>query len=142
MIFETARVGFTGTRLGMSKCQLRQLEAFILQNRHLIREFHHGDCVGADEEAHYLIQSIKYTDKISIVIHPPLQKVDRAFCNGSVVWPEKDYTKRNRDIVDCCSMLIAAPYDDNNEELRSGTWSTVRYAQKMKKGIYLLRRRK
>ena len=38
------KVGFTGTRLGMSQ---NQKEQFVLKLSELdVHEFHHGDCVG------------------------------------------------------------------------------------------------
>lgn len=40
------------------------------------------------------------------------------------------YLWRNHQIVDATSALIAAPFGFE-EELRSGTWATVRYARKL-----------
>ena len=45
----------------------------------------------------------------------------------------KPYLDRNRDIVDACEVLLATP--DGPERLRSGTWSTVRYARKIGKPV-------
>ena len=42
----------------------------------------------------------------------------------------RDYLDRNKDIVNNCDLLIAAP-KENTEVLRSGTWSTVRYAKQL-----------
>ena len=44
---------------------------------------------------------------------------------------------RNRDIVDACDVLIATP-KDFVEELRSGTWATVRYARKQRKPLVIV----
>jgi hypothetical protein len=55
----------------------------------------------------------------------------RAFCQGDVVLTPRPYLVRNRHIVDASSVLIATPKGD--EELRSGTWSTVRYARKIRR---------
>jgi len=51
----------------------------------------------------------------------------------------KPYLDRNQDIVDGADILIAAPNEDK-EIVRSGTWSTVRYARKSKKKIILVLR--
>jgi len=52
--------------------------------------------------------------------------------------PEKTYLERNLDIVKNSSLLIACPINKNKEELRSGTWSTIRKARKHKLTIYIL----
>lgn len=128
------KVGFTGTRKGMSPRQRRQLAAIL----HAVTEIHHGDCVGADEQAHELAVEAG----IRRVVHPPSNPGKRAWCgidDGSTVLPAKPYLARNRDIVDACDVLMAAPYGP--EEVRSGTWSTVRYARKIGKATRILERR-
>jgi hypothetical protein len=125
--------GFTGTQIGMSPRQKIGLRA------HLIvaepgSEFHHGDCIGADEEAHYIALELG----LRIVIHPPLNDSKRAFCKlATLVLEPKDYIPRNHDIVDASEVLIAAP-KTYEEELRSGTWATVRYARKINKPRLML----
>lgn len=44
----------------------------------------------------------------------------------------EDLLARNRDIVDETEILIACP-GHMHEELRSGTWSTIRYAVKIQR---------
>ena len=39
------------------------------------------------------------------------------------------YLERNKNIVNAVDFIIAAP--DGPEKVRSGTWSTVRYAKKV-----------
>jgi hypothetical protein len=119
------RVGFTGTSEGMSESQRNQLREW-LSTHAPITEFHHGDCVGADHEAHQI--AIAYD--IDIYIHPPENASKRAWCGGAVhIYPTKPYLARNHDIVDLTDVLIVAPKTDT-EELRSGTWATYRYAMK------------
>jgi hypothetical protein len=131
-------IGFTGTQLGMSAHQketLRQvLTAATLQGDPVI--FHHGDCVGADAEAH----EIALAAGCEVIIHPPIRRIKRAYCQGAKEIREpKDYIPRNHDIVDESIGLIASP-KSNQEELRSGTWATVRYARKINKRVILLAR--
>lgn len=59
------KVGFTGTHHGMT---LGQQEAFrkLLCELDTI-EFHHGDCIGADVQAHMIAMDYP----IRIVVHPP-----------------------------------------------------------------------
>lgn len=121
------KIGFTGTRHGMNELQLL-IFAHTIQSLEL-GEFHHGDCVGADSQAHDI--ALKHGHKIHI--HPPKSSSKRAFCEGAIkVYSEKSYIPRDHDIVDACDVLIAAP-NTEKEVLRSGAWTTIRYARKKKK---------
>ncbi len=126
-------VGFTGTQDGITHKQVLQL-----LNTYLIHEseIHHGDCIGADEQFHYLARSIQMP---SIQIHPPINESKRAFCDGPGVdiLPAKEYLDRNKDIVNATEYLIACP-GGYEEIMRSGTWSTVRYAAKKEKDVYII----
>jgi hypothetical protein len=136
------KLGFTGTQEGAT---LKQVEAFSkFFGKYLVDEFHHGDCVGADAQAHSIACSWHTKN---IIIHPPIKTVKRAYCEKLYTFDEKhttivilepkDYLDRNKDIVDACDVLIACP-KTSKEELRSGTWSTVRYARKRNKKIIIL----
>ena len=119
------RIGFTGTQKGMTEAQKKTFTEIISQYTSL--EFHHGDCIGADEEAHKIVLKTK---KAVITIHPPDDSIKRAFCSGDKVLPPFPYLTRNKHIVQNSDYLIATPKEDK-EVLRSGTWSTIRYAKKL-----------
>lgn len=128
------KIGFTGTQIGMDQFQRTQLY------HHLIdlgaTEFHHGDCIGADKEAH----DVALAAGVEIIVHPPENDKKRAFCEGYKRRANPlPYLERNRRIVESCDVLIAAP-KSNQEELRSGTWSTYRYAKRIGKAVILLGR--
>lgn len=89
-------------------------------------EFHHGDCIGADAQAQTIVETFVGYDRIWI--HPPIISTKRAWCRGEHILPVRPYLKRNHDIVDYCDILIACPRT-SNEEMRSGTWATIRYAR-------------
>lgn len=127
-------VGFTGTQEGMTRLQLAFLESVLA--RLGPEEFHHGDCVGADCQAHEVVR--EQWPRCRIVIHPPVNNAKRAFCSGDEVKESRDYLVRNLAIVALCEELIAAP-KTAAEELRSGTWTTVRAARKAQKPIHILR---
>jgi hypothetical protein len=116
-------LGFTGTRDGMTERQRKTVESWMTLLP--LGPLHHGDCVGADAEAH----AIARQQRRAIILHPPDIKRHRAFCQDSVKEHEPEpYLERNKSIVIACEVLIAAP-GGNNEVKRSGTWSTVRYAR-------------
>ena len=112
--------GFTGSREGMTQLQSDEVQRLI---QLLDGKFHHGDCVGADFQAHRFAE---LNDKLEIVIHPPVKTSLRAYCKNGVVLPPKEYLKRNKDIVDACGWLIAAPKD---RVQKGGTWWTINYAR-------------
>jgi hypothetical protein len=131
------KIGFTGTQKGMTYDQKNNFLVTMreLNNDHHIEEFHHGDCIGSDKEAHELIDT--FFPNIVIHVHPPEIKDKRAFCKGDVQHKEKPYLERNHYIVQATEILIATP-ESNNEKKRSGTWSTIRYARKLDRNIMII----
>lgn len=118
------KIGFTGTRKGMTAKQRKEIILQLSAVRP--QEFHHGDCVGADHDAHAIIRT--HCPAATIVLHPPKDPKYRAFCVADKVLEEKEYLKRNKDIVHDSDLLVAAP-GEKKEKQRSGTWSTIRYAK-------------
>lgn len=112
-------IGFSGTRLGMSDVQKDTLYKLLAKHDGI---FHHGDCIGADAEAHDIARVLGWT----IHIHPPIDSRLRAFKNGNSSSQPKDYHARNRDIVDGCQYLIACP--KSRQEI-GGTWYTINYSK-------------
>ena len=125
-------IGFTGTQKGMTDNQKYHVARLLFDLKGT--EFHHGDCVGADAQAHEIALKTGYY----IIIHPPVNPDKRAFCETGSTLPEKEYLERNKDIVDTTDVLIATPKTET-DELRSGTWSTIRYAKKKGKKVYIIR---
>lgn len=124
-------LGFTGTREGLTPHQHATLLKLFYELDPT--EVHHGDCIGADTSAHDCAIEIN----AKIVLHPPKDDELRAFCQADEEWPEKDYLARDRDIASVCDKLIACPKEDH-EIIRSGTWTTVRYARKLHKPITII----
>jgi len=73
----------------------------------------------------------------NVVIHPPVDSKKRAFCMGGEMLSCRPYLRRNQDIVNAVSHLVAVTRT-NKEESRSGTWATIRYARKMRKRIHMI----
>lgn len=126
-----SNVGFSGTRHGMTEVQLTKVSEII---RDRAKRLSHGDCIGSDAQAH----AIAFNARIPIHLHPPENEVLRAFCSGAEVeYEPKPYNDRNRDIVDKNDFLLAAP-DLRSANTKSGTWSTIRYAMKRGKPVYVV----
>ena len=117
-------VGFTGTRRGMTEVQRSAVREWL--KKHRVEEAHHGCDRGADADFHELCGELG----IPVVGHPPsdTKRVMRLTGFAELREP-RPYLDRNEDIVESVEFLIATPRE-NYEELRSGTWATVRYATK------------
>lgn len=132
---ESIDIGMSGNRNGMSeeaKHTLQELLNDILE-QYNINTVHHGDCVGSDFDFHKICSNFN----IPIVIHPPNVDSMRAFCKSDVILKPKPFLERNKSIVNTTDMLIAFP-STKEELLRSGTWSTIRYARKTNKKVILI----
>ncbi len=133
-------IGFTGTHVGMTTAQKESVKKLLwLQTERdntSVLEFHMGDCIGADAQAADIAWSLDY----SIVAHPPVNDRNRYYWQRPgfglvnqtyISLPPKPYITRDHDIVNASERMIATPAGII-EELRSGTWATIRYARKKK----------
>ena len=123
------KVGFTGTRIGLTDYQHTQ----VFYNLHRWAQdfrleeagtFLHGDCIGADAQSAEIARELGYT----IEAFPSNQRLYRAFTNADILHTPVEPLRRNRLIVQQCEVLIACP-SAAAEIVRSGTWVTVRYAR-------------
>ncbi len=129
--------GFSGTREGMTAQQKTAFRELLL-NRGKPDYFHHGGCVGADDEASAIVEELWG----SAVLHAHLSTLINlrskdAFIRSMVWTAQKPPLNRNRDIVDCSGLLIACPKTAAEKKL-SDTWATIRYARKKKIGVIII----
>ena len=125
-------VGFTGTKEGMTDEQFATCLSLILSLRPTLAI--HGDCIGSDTDFHKLAE----TTNVRTDIYPPKIKKQRAFnVPTGKLHPTADYLERDKKIASECNCLLATP-KNFVEELRSGTWATIRYAKKQNKTIYII----
>lgn len=115
-------IGYTGTRQALTSFQVTMVES-LLRYHYAIgyTEFHHGDCVGADEFA----AVVAYDLGFRVVSHPPVYEHLRAFAKAHEIQAPLPYLERNTAIVQESQVALAVP----NSELPktgSGTWSTIR----------------
>lgn len=115
--------GFTGTQQGMAPRQRKTVRKLL----HRVHVLHLGDCVGSDAEAYDEATDLG----IRRVGHPPSEGRKRAFLAYDEEREPKPYLVRNKDIAaEGVDGLIAAP-KGFVEEQRSGTWATIRAAQRL-----------
>jgi hypothetical protein len=132
------KIGFTGSSSEITEKQINTFIRLVTTNKAPINEFHHGDCVVADETAHKLI--INHVPKAKIVIHPPTNPYKRAFCKvrpNDEIRDEYEYMVRNQHIINEIDILVAIS-DSYHEKLRSGTWSTIRKGIKQHKKVIII----
>ena len=126
-------VGFTGSRTSPNQ---RQRAKFLEIFREIVTEhsrivFIHGDCVGSDEVAYSLVK-----ENFPTIITTAYPGHDgrgnspyRAYTRSDLIADSLPYMERNERIVRKADILLATPAEAE-EQLRSGTWSTIRKARK------------
>lgn len=119
----------------------KQLEAVLGQFRYLARNysvvFHHGDCVGADAEAHVLAKLLGW----SIIKHPGRPIGDHARANMigyEECWTVQPPLTRNIKIVQQSGILIAAPSGTEEQRRGSGTWHAIRQTRDYSAGRLII----
>ena len=123
---KTLKVGFTGTQEGMTNEQWKTVFSFMERLAKTYNlEGHHGDCIGADSDFHSICRILG----ARVETHPPDNPVKRAYCEADASHKEKPYLVRNQDIVNVSGILFGTPRE-TKEQLRSGTWSTIRKGRK------------
>lgn len=120
------KLGFTGSQYGpRTEHQLEAVRGFIHGARigHDEAEFHAGCCIGWDDAAAEMAREYGYR----LIGHPPTKKTKIGKVEYDFYFPPLPYLERDHRIVDDTELLLAAPWTPY-EQLRSGTWATIRFA--------------
>lgn len=131
------KVGFTGTRQGMTDAQHDTLETILtdLYKGLGVREWHDGDCVGADDEARLMVGS---WPGVYIHSHPCNLFRQRAYNECDFEHEELPPLQRNKVIVDSVDVMIATPSSTEEQFRGSGTWATIRHARRTKTRLFII----
>lgn len=129
----TLSIGFTGTRHGMTSGQWHAVRdlVFELSAGHVFTS-HHGDCVGADEQFNEICGS--FCARALVTVHPGPVGDLSAGCVGVERRAPAAHMRRNRNIVNEATVVIAAPLEMTRRE-RGGTWATIGMARKAGKPL-------
>lgn len=125
--------GFTGTQRGMTEAQWATLYNLLRERIGYGREWHEGDCIGADAQSVTLARLFRFR----VICHPPTNSSKRAFVPADEYREPLPYLDRNKAIV-CESREMFATPGEATEQLRSGTWSTIRYARSKGRPLYVI----
>lgn len=137
-MFDNIIIGFTGTQVGMTDAQKREVNAILADKKSQsigINCAIHGDCIGADSEFHTMATNLQYQ-----TIAYPASDVDKrkvANCQCSFKNPPRPALTRNHDIVGVANLMVACP-KEMSEIIRSGTWATIRYARSIKTPLIIV----
>lgn len=138
------KIGFTGTsrcslaipqRLALRRTLVEKADtsfAVMLVASCLLKpqnELHLGDAIHADRECWEIGNRLEILDikLYRLIGHPPSNPRKRAFCLYDEERDPKPYHERDYDIIAESSEILACPRW-HKEELRSGTWTTIRHA--------------
>lgn len=129
------RVGFTGTRRGMTVTQRAYVRQTLVawDDRYFLDEAHHGACVGADLEFHALMEQMG----VRVIVHPSMVKRQTVLKTAFRTLTPLPPLVRNKCIVTDTDVLLAAPATVH-EIVRSGTWATVREARRRGRPIVIV----
>lgn len=130
-------LGFTGSRSGMTADQIVVVRRLLLELKPT--KVVHGDCYGSDNEFHQLVtllRSAQLLPDVKIKTRPSNLSTS---CNNNADETEIPVAPLVRDklIVADADKMLATPAQ-NLPILRSGTWTTIRYAHQTGKVIYII----
>lgn len=128
-------IGFSGTRRGLTRPQRDALHSLLMEFEPDV--VHHGCCVGADSDF-----SVLAGTRAGVKIHAHPADLGALTDKDALDWADVTYKplpplERNQVIVDESELLIACPAEAT-EQLRSGTWATVRFARKCGKRVVII----
>lgn len=131
-------IGFTGTSSGMANMQLMKVHQLLGEFKEKgAAVAHHGCCEGADDQFNFMADAMSY----HVIGHPGVTKTGNVWKRGGGQCDEyrdpKFFLDRNKDIVVESDIMIATP-KEVDEQMRSGTWATIRYARKDEKPLFIV----
>lgn len=127
------KYGMTGTRKGMTASQ-REVFLHALRKQPKLDHLVHGDCIGADNDAHDIALNMGHT----ITTRPCDLEDQRVWRKAHHTYPSRRPLDRNWDIVRDVEVMFAFPSGYKELKRKSGTWATIRYARKDKKLLYII----
>jgi hypothetical protein len=134
---QTIQVGFSGTQQGMTAAQAVSIANLLGQYTGFVG--HHGLCIGSDVQFDGLARAALGFEHM--VIHPMANAGAKRgtvpASPGDIMRPAIAPLLRNQNIAVSCDVLLATPKEDHMV-LRSGTWSTIRYALVLYKPVFVV----
>ena len=94
-------------------------------------EFHHGNCVGSDEQAARIADSLRYIT----IAHPSTLIELTSNYQSDKTLPRRPPIQRNKVIVQAVEIMLATPkeFSEPAPARGQGTWSCIRYSRDKQK---------
>lgn len=132
------KLTFTGTQQGMTEAQRETCRQFLTWP---IEAINIGGCVGADDDFFSECVNKGLGHLINLWPSDIKSKWGKALTEGhhlvrSIHAPDAPL-ERNHSMVNVSDTLLATP-SGIEEELRSGTWATIRYARKNHLRVFIV----
>lgn len=127
-------IGVTGTQRGMTFRQKGVWRLFLNKIGNLW-QITSGQCIGADAEFIEIARSVY--PNVCVISRPGNNREKTSDAPATFTYPVRPNLDRNKQIVMACDLLVAAPRTAE-EELRSGTWATIRHARKVGRPVLFL----
>lgn len=137
-----SKIGYTGTREGMTVDQWAKVQALLAEHFQpfVLNEFHDGDCVGGDTQAHAAACAVVRSRGWNLKMHgwPCNLEKFRAWNDYDILHKVMPPLTRNRFIVQNADLMIAGPKEYVEVFRGSGTWATIRYARRLGKHLIIV----
>ena len=134
-------IGFSGTRHGMTMPQKMEMANQLIGLKP--EKFIHGDCIGADQQAHSIVDGAVCEIIIRPGRLPAGNNIKQANCasfpsiSRVILLDPEDLLDRNLGIVKYSDAMIITPRE-MTEQNSGGTWMTYRMAINARKPIFLI----
>lgn len=123
-------LGVTATRQGLTILQRKAMKEQLLELDP--EELHHGRCIGGDTDIHGIWRLT--LGRRRVVGHPcDLEDFQNPLLDCDELMPELPPLMRNGNIVRRSDEMIACPAEIVERKRGSGTWATIREAERQGK---------
>lgn len=133
------RVGFSGTRQGMTNDQVLHVHMLLGDLRYAgATQVTHGMCQGSDKQFHDMAKALGYFTIGCPGVTAEGSPYMRARVECDLVLPEKPFLVRNLQIVRESDLMIVTPKEREEQFKGSGVWAAIRYTRKDHKPLVIL----
>lgn len=134
------KIGFIGTKYGMSIEQLESVIELIIPISKQDVEVHYSNHSTSDAQFHRMVCNFLLCKCIYLHQIEGKQNIDECFENtcNAVILPAMPFYETRKSIIDQCDLLILAPKQDYECEEHNSVLQALQIAQKKNKDIKIV----